>query len=459
MGMLRILKTYFIGEALRRTDLPFTIMRIKFVYSFSIISIILNALSLMALVGGKFWYTSFTQAYGLFNVILMLLSLRLFKNYYVSGFIWLVNCVSSALMMTVITGGALSIVGVFWMMFSIVSVFIILGPKWGGRVFIYYFILIFLGIMILDNNIERLEVGINFSHDRILHANPELLGVIVPTLFTVYALYAFLTAQKKTEDVLREQVRTVKKQKNKITDSIIYAKRIQSAILPPVTLLNSSLKKHFVLYKPKDIIAGDFYWLENSYEKTLFAVGDCTGHGVPGAMISVVCNNALNRSVKEYGLTDPGEILDKTKEIVLEEFSKSEEDVKDGMDIALCSLQGRKLKYAGAYNPLWIIRRGEIIETKGNRQPVGKQVHSIPFITHEIDLEKGDLIYLFSDGYVDQFGGENGKKFKPKAFRELLLSIHSEKINKQKRLIHNAFEKWKGDRDQIDDVCVMALRI
>ena len=149
----------------------------------------------------------------------------------------------------------------------------------------------------------------------------------------------------------------------------------------------------------------------------LFAVADCTGHGVPGAMISVVCNNALNRSVREYGVTEPGKILDKTREIVKEEFEKSGKEVNDGMDIALCSIEGMKLQYAGAYNPLWIIRNGEVLETKANKQPIGQFEKPEPYTTHSFDLEKGDAIYIFSDGYVDQFGGEKEKKFKAKAMQ------------------------------------------
>jgi serine phosphatase RsbU (regulator of sigma subunit) len=214
------------------------------------------------------------------------------------------------------------------------------------------------------------------------------------------------------------------------------------------------------------VVAGDFYWMEqvapagnNNETKVLFAAADCTGHGVPGAMVSVVCNNALNRSVREYGLTDPGEILNKTREIVVAEFEKSEEEVKDGMDIALCSLEGNKLQYAGAHNPLWIIRNGAIIETKANKQPIGQFDNPEPYTTHSFDLEHGDAIYIFSDGYVDQFGGEKGKKFKSRAFRELLLSIQDKAMEEQKTIIDEAFSSWKGDLEQIDDVCVIGVRI
>lgn len=260
-------------------------------------------------------------------------------------------------------------------------------------------------------------------------------------------------------DKVNIQKTEIEEQHKEIKDSMEYAKRIQSAILPPSKLVKEYLQQSFILYKPKDIVAGDFYWMEHIGGKVLFAAADCTGHGVPGAMVSVICNGALNRSVREFELSEPGKILDKAREIVIQEFEKSEEEVKDGMDIALCSLEGMKLEYAGAHNPLWIVRKGEIIETKANKQPIGKFDKQTGYITHSFDLEVGDTIYIFSDGYVDQFGGEKGKKFKAKAFRNLLLSIQEKSMEEQKILIDDAFEAWRGSLEQIDDVCVIGVRV
>ncbi len=294
-------------------------------------------------------------------------------------------------------------------------------------------------------------------------------------LFVFFSVFVFnrLQVTKKQKVIIEFQKQEVEGQKEKveeahselevknkeITDSIQYAKRIQNAILPPAKLVKEYLPESFILYKPKDIVAGDFYWMEHKDGNVLFAAADCTGHGVPGAMVSVVCNNGLNRSVREYGLIDPGKILDKTRQIVIEEFAKSEDEVKDGMDIALCVLKGNKLLYAGAHNPLWIIRGGELIETKANKQPIGQFDNPEPYKTHELSLQKGDTIYIFSDGYVDQFGGAKGKKFKSVAFRELLLSIQEKNMEEQQGIIHNVFESWKGNLEQIDDVCVVGVRM
>ena len=297
----------------------------------------------------------------------------------------------------------------------------------------------------------------------IIYFTIGVLGLFI--LFSVLIANR-LRITRKQKLVIEEQKTEVEKQKEiievthkEITDSIAYAKRIQNAILPPDKIVKQHLEKSFVLYKPKDVVAGDFYWIEHKEEKILFAAADCTGHGVPGAMVSVICNNALNRSVREHGLTDPGKILDKTCEIVLEEFEKSDEDVNDGMDIALCSLENDTLNYAGAHNPLWVIRNGKIIETKANKQPIGKFDNQLPFTTHSFKLQKGDSVYIFSDGYIDQFGGPKGKKFKSKAFRQLLLSVQNEKMEKQKDIIDETFENWKGNLEQIDDVCIMGIKI
>lgn len=274
----------------------------------------------------------------------------------------------------------------------------------------------------------------------------------------------------------KERIDSLKKQlehRNKeILDSINYAKRIQAAILPSERYMQTQMPEHFVLYKPKDIVAGDFYWLEShvlnaededSPKGVLFGAADCTGHGVPGALVSVICNNALNRSVREFGLRKPGEILDKTREIVITEFEKSDEEVKDGMDVALCALnwQSGELQYAGANNPLWIIRSGahEVEETKADKQPIGKYGIEKPFTNHYVNLSKGDTLYIFSDGYADQFGGEKGKKLKAKNFKTLLLSMQNESMEKQRELIDEAFEKWKGSFEQLDDVCVIGVRV
>lgn len=255
------------------------------------------------------------------------------------------------------------------------------------------------------------------------------------------------------------QKNLVEVKQKEILDSISYAKRLQEAILPPLALVTKTLPDSFVIYQPKDIVAGDFYWMEVVKGTVLIAVADCTGHGVPGAMVSVVCSNALNRAVNEFGLNDPGAILDKVRELVVETFEKSESDVKDGMDISLCTIRGTEVKWAGANNPLWYYQDGGIKKIAANKQPIGKSDHSQPFTTHAVHLKKGDCVYLFSDGFADQFGGPGGKKYKTKQMEELFARTMADRMNDQRDRILSEFIAWKGNLEQIDDVCIIGIRV
>lgn len=293
-----------------------------------------------------------------------------------------------------------------------------------------------------------------------------IIGLSLIVLISLGFAYS-LNKRRKNELaqklIIEEQKRIVEHKNQEILDSITYAKRIQSAILPTDRIVKEFLTESFILYKPKDIVAGDFYWIEPYDGNVLFAVADCTGHGVPGALVSVVCHNALNRSVREFNLKDPGEILNKCRELIIEEFRKSDDNVQDGMDISICNLDFKtnKLLWAGANAPLWILRNKTSIieEFKPFKQPIGHFDSYQPFSSTEIQLSKGDTIYLFTDGYADQFGGPQSKKIKTKGFKDLLVEVSPEELAVQKNRINSFFENWKATLEQIDDVCVIGLRI
>ncbi len=288
-----------------------------------------------------------------------------------------------------------------------------------------------------------------------------------------------LAAQK---DEVENQKHLVEEKQREILDSINYAKRLQEAIFPPFAFINEYVPENFILYQPKDVVAGDFYWAETKDNKFFIAAADCTGHGVPGAMVSVVCSNALNRTVNEFGITDTGKILDKTRELVLETFAKGNAEVKDGMDISLLCIdkQNNKAFWSGANNPLWYVQSSvssnevekstskgldfarpdiQLIEIKADKQPIGKSDHANPFTTNEITLQEGMLFYLFTDGYADQFGGPKGKKFKYKQLEDLLLDISTKDMPTQQHILLSKITEWKGDLEQIDDVCVIGVRV
>jgi tetratricopeptide (TPR) repeat protein len=289
------------------------------------------------------------------------------------------------------------------------------------------------------------------------------VGLLLVLAFSVMLFSRFRLIQKQ-KGVIEEQKLEVETKNKEILDSITYAKRLQDAILPPLAIIKKNLPESFVLYKPKDIVAGDFYWMERAGESILIAAADCTGHGVPGAMVSVVCSNALNRAVKEFKITDPAKILDKTRALVLETFEKSEGNIQDGMDISLASITytevGTKLSWAGAYNSLWIVNSSnEIKEIPGDKQPIGKMDSPKPFTTHAVTVNKGDNLYLFSDGYADQFGGDRGKKFKYKQLQEKLLAIASWPMEKQQQELETVLKTWMGDHEQVDDILVIGIRV
>lgn len=260
---------------------------------------------------------------------------------------------------------------------------------------------------------------------------------------------------------LEMQKEEIQQKTQDIVDSIVYAKRIQETILPSERL-DKMFEEYFVFYRPKDIVSGDFYWARQKGNLAIFSAIDCTGHGVPGALVSIVGNASLLRCVNEHRLTEPSDILNKHREIVVKSFvSKGNTDVKDGMDMSLCVLDQETLimKYSGANNECVIIRNKEIIELKPDKQPIGQFSHATPFTQHEIQLEPGDGVYQFTDGYVDQFGGEKGKKLKSRPFKEMLLEISHLPMKDQEKHVREFFDSWKGDFEQVDDVCVFGVKI
>jgi tetratricopeptide (TPR) repeat protein len=299
-----------------------------------------------------------------------------------------------------------------------------------------------------------------------------IVGLLLVVVFAGF-IFRSLRVTRKQNHIIELQKTEVEQQKKKveehqkeIIDSITYAKRLQEAILPPNEYVKKYLPDSFILYTPKDIVAGDFYWMEVRDNIIFIAAADCTGHGVPGAMVSLVCSNALNRTIKEFGLRDTGKILDKVTDLVIETFEKSDTDVKDGMDISLLAINKitNEIHWSGANNPLWYIQEGKLIDITANKQPIGKYDNRKPFTTHTINLstlnpELPTTFYLFTDGYADQFGGPKGKKFKYKQLEGILLVLSDKSLAEQKELLGKTLSAWKGNLEQVDDVCIIGIKI
>jgi len=320
-----------------------------------------------------------------------------------------------------------------------------------------------------------------------------LIFVGLVRLFFIWRLRASKKEKERLEDLIKERTEEIEQSKKKIEeqrdiaykhrkeilDSISYAQKIQQAVLPSEQMVEDILLEHFILYRPRDIVSGDFYWMKKLNNYVAVVAADCTGHGVPGAFMSMLGSSFLNEIVTRRSLDSAAQILNRLRAKVKKSLHQEgkEGEQKDGMDIALLIIDNEthELQYAGAYNPLYIIRpktginilddnidydsRFELIHLKADRQPIGIHLAEKEFTNHKFQLESGDSLYSFSDGYVDQFGGETGEKFKTRRFKELLMSVQGKSMIEQKQVLEQAFVKWKRDLAQIDDVLVMGIKV
>ena len=303
---------------------------------------------------------------------------------------------------------------------------------------------------------------------------------IIMALILIYIVFMIvrlrnkqlIKRQEELENTVKERTFEIEQQKHiieekqtEILDSINYAQRIQRSLLATDAMLKEHLKDYFVFFQPKDVVSGDFYWATISPDNTFIVVNaDSTGHGVPGAIMSMLNISSLEKATESEKLFEPAEILNHTRLKIIETLAKdgSAEGGKDGMDCSVVKydLSNLKLTYSAAHNALWIIRNNELLEFKADKMPVGKHTFDQnSFTQHEVILEKGDVIYTFTDGYPDQFGGPKGKKFKYKSLKKLLLELAHLSMNEQQQKLIEHFANWKGDLEQLDDVCLIGVRV
>lgn len=293
-----------------------------------------------------------------------------------------------------------------------------------------------------------------------------LISACVVLLFVLFMSFFLYRKWKQAQEQKQEidlKNNLLNEQNLEIFQSINYAQRIQDALLPSLEKINSIFQKNSLLYLPKDIISGDFYWAFETKTHKYIAVADCTGHGVPGAMMNMICHNALNRSILEFQSTLPGEILTKTRDIIVAELSRKDENVNDGMDISLIAIDSttHQLFWSGAHNDLWILRNeSKSIETiNALNQPIGKHIGYSNFETHEFFVASGDRLVLLTDGFGDQFGGPKNKKFKDSNLKTLLLENQNKSLAENTQILEKTFFDWKKDEAQIDDVCILLIEI
>lgn len=288
------------------------------------------------------------------------------------------------------------------------------------------------------------------------------LGITGIMLVVIIAGYI---QKRKINQKISHQKETIEVKNNQIVDSINYAKRIQEAILPDPNEIKKHFTDSFVFYKPRDIVSGDFYWFEETADKVYIAAVDCTGHGVPGAFMSMIGNTLLNQTVHVKGNARPSDILNDLRKEIIKALKQTgaDDEAKDGMDMALVAFSKDKTKveFSGAFNPLYMIRKGELEQLRGDRQPIssyfGKDKN--PFTNHELELEKEDSVYIFTDGFADQFGGAQEKKFSYKKLRELLVAIHKDPAPKQKQRLESEMSNWMRGYDQVDDMLIIGIKV
>lgn len=343
---------------------------------------------------------------------------------------------------------------------------------------IYSIIIVVVSLLV---NVVLLNANSSLSLDEIL-VNGGLLTFAV-ALFSMFLIRTRFNLTKKeviarlalkaSNEELSLKKEIIEEKNKEITDSIQYAKRIQQALITPEEVLKKNIPNSFVFFQPKDIVSGDFYWVaelsttkENEQNEKLcvFSVADCTGHGVPGAFMSLIGIKILNQSIKEKDINSPAEALDFVNNQVFDTVNKHTDEnniVRDGMDAVLFAINfnSLSLSFAGANNALYIVRDNDIIELKGDKQPIGSYANQNKFTNVQFQLQKNDVVYASTDGFPDQFGGEDGKKLKSKRFKEKLIECSSLPIEEQKIELQKYFNSWKGNLEQLDDICVLGIKI
>jgi len=295
-----------------------------------------------------------------------------------------------------------------------------------------------------------------------------LAGVFVLLLIIFLARKLVITrkllmSKEELLDLVASEKRELEFKNKNLTDSLIYAQRIQDALLPSEAYFRKHFRDSFIFFKPKDIVSGDFYWIGEKGDKIFVVAADCTGHGVPGALMSVIGMEIIGKAINEVNIESPSQILEILSK-ALEKTFTSEKNIgtiiRDGMDIGLCQIDKlqKKMVFAGAFFPLYLIRDNSLTEIKGDKISIGLNPKGIPYTDNEIDLMENDIFYIFSDGYIDQFGGSENKKFMYRRFRFLLTKIHSFSVEDQKSILEEEFRGWMGSNVQVDDIMVIGFR-
>ncbi len=457
--MLKKAQDYFIGYHLRKTDDVFEHARAIMMYRFSIVFFFLFFLPFTTDLVLNYHKLAILHAIDLFAIAAFPFMMRKIEKIDTQIMIFFILTTASSFVIILMANPMkFDIIGIIWItFFSTLSALLLRGMR---RILFSILLpwlpLVYIGINIRLNGALTVPVMVQDNA-----GEPPLFLCVVPITLLIYAVWTHTLTIGKAREKITQQKNEIQNKNKDITDSINYARHLQDALLPTKEAINALFPSAQVYYRPKDIVAGDFYWIEKSGDKIFIAAADCTGHGVPGAMVSVVCSGALTRSVREFGLHVTGVILDKTRELVVETFGQNNSGVSDGMDISLLCIDTSTgvITWSGANNPIWICDGKEVREIKGDKQPIGESMNYSPFTTHSIEAEKASWLYLITDGLADQFGGPSGKKLRYKPIMQTFISSHRATPDERHKKLDQLFLDWKGNLEQVDDICIVAIAI
>lgn len=456
------LKAWFIGDYLAETDDVFERSKIELLYNYAIAYFIVGSLFYIGVIYQQIWYHVFAISFAVVALAILPFILKYTKNFRIASN-WLIfqQIVVSA-MSIFIQEGKSDPAGSFWMIVFILLAFFLYGKKWG--------IILVLLMFSVGGIAAHLSTYVDIPDEQQFHNTPDTF--LVPLILIIIVAWMFVKTRGDAEAQIKEQ-KFVLEQKTKeiennhkdITDSINYAKRIQRAVLPPEETIFRSVPLSFIFYKPKDIVSGDFFWFhEISLEEYILVCGDCTGHGVPGAFMTVIGSNLLNQTVIDNKIFEPSNILlelDRQINFTLKQEKDRTISVQDGMDMTLIKVNKLKKEVVitSAKRPVVFIRNNELKEIKASKFSLGgMRSGQKVFDETTINYQEDDILYLFTDGYTDQFGGEKAKKFSSKRLKQLLLEIHKLPVNDQKTRLSTASHDWQGNLEQIDDILVMGIK-
>lgn len=468
MNPLKQFKNYIIGNALLKTDDVFEKARLNMMFNFTAFFIVLGLIFYGNILANNLWWQFYITTFGVIILPFVFVVLKKTESATYAGILFFCNQILMSVANQILAKFESNIVGGLWSMVLVIIVFFVLGKKWGFVATV--FVLVSLSIGPINESLGHPFFNYNIPADQIPTQIP--IFVLVPFLICVYGIYQEVDTRATAEQQIKEQrlllERTNKElevQKHDIVSSINYAQRIQYAVLPHEETIARCIPLSFIYYKPKDIVSGDFFWFhEIDKDNYILVCADCTGHGVPGAFMTVIGSTLLNQTIIDNKIYNPSAILlevDKLLNVTLKQNKEREYGVQDGMDLSLLKVNKAKKEIiiTSAKRPVVFIREKQMQDFKGSKYSLGgMRTGDKTFEEITINYKEDDILYFFTDGYHDQFGGEKGKKFSSKKLKELLFNIHTKPVDTQKDILNSEIIKWTGNLEQVDDMCVVGIR-